>query len=102
MRKDYDEVSRALEKLKVKHNKHIEVYGADNKLRMTGLHETSKIMEFSYGVSNRGASVRIPWHVASWKGTEAYRGYLEDRRPAANCDPYEVIERILRTVVMEE
>ena len=59
---------------------------------MTGLHETCGINEFKYGVADRGASIRIP--------RETYlnqRGYLEDRRPAANCDPYKVTRRIVMT-----
>ena len=50
---------------------------------LTGLHETAPWSEYSYGVSNRGASVRIPWQVAQDK-----KGYIEDRRPNANMDPY--------------
>ena len=60
--------------------------------RLTGLHETAPWDEFSYGVSDRGASVRIPWQVAVDK-----KGYIEDRRPNANCDPYEVTRLIVST-----
>ena len=49
--------------------------------------------EFSYGVSNRGASVRIPWQVEIDK-----KGYIEDRRPNANMDPYVVTRLITDTV----
>lgn len=73
---------------------HIDVYGADNHLRLTGKHETASIMDFSYGVSDRGASIRIPVGVpvAGWKG------YLEDRRPNSAADPYKVAARIIKTV----
>ncbi len=73
---------------------HIEVYGADNDQRLTGLHETQSIDKFSYGVSDRGASIRIPVAtvVNDWKG------WLEDRRPASNADPYKVAGRIIKTV----
>ncbi|MFC2112433.1 glutamine synthetase beta-grasp domain-containing protein [Bacteroidota bacterium] len=73
---------------------HIEVYGADNHKRLTGLHETQSIDKFSYGVSDRGASIRIPVSTidAGWKGR------LEDRRPASNADPYKVAARIVKTV----
>ena len=64
---------------------HIAVYGAGIEDRLTGAHETAPYNKFSYGVSNRGASVRIPRAVA-----EAKRGYIEDRRPNANIDPYVV------------
>ena len=75
------------------HEEHIKVYGAHNEQRLTGLHETQSIDEFSYGISDRGASIRIPVSVpGSWTG------YLEDRRPASNADPYEVAGRIVKTV----
>lgn len=73
---------------------HIAVYGADNDKRLTGKHETQSIDKFSYGVSDRGASIRIPISTieAGWKGR------LEDRRPASNADPYQVAGRIIKTV----
>ena len=75
------------------HKEHIEVYGSNNHMRLTGLHETQSIEKFSYGVSDRGASIRIPVSTANqWKG------YLEDRRPASNADPYRVAQRVIRTV----
>ena len=86
-------ITDACEALSKRHAEHIAVYGADNHLRLTGHHETCGIDTFRYGVADRGASIRIPRHVA----TAGY-GYLEDRRPAANADPYQVCERILRTV----
>jgi glutamine synthetase len=73
---------------------HIEVYGAQNELRLTGKHETAAITDFSYGVSDRGASIRIPL-IAVENG---YKGWLEDRRPASNADPYKVAARIIKTV----
>ena len=73
---------------------HIEVYGADNHLRLTGLHETQAIDEFSYGVSDRGASIRIP--IATVKN--GWKGWLEDRRPNSAADPYRVAARIIKTV----
>ncbi len=75
------------------HQEHIEVYGAHNDQRLTGLHETQAIDKFSYGVSDRGSSIRIPVGTAqNWKG------YLEDRRPASNADPYLVTNRIVLTI----
>ena len=72
----------------------VAVYGADNEQRLTGLHETQSINKFSYGVSDRGASIRIPIAAveAGWKG------WLEDRRPASNADPYKVAANIINTV----
>lgn len=73
---------------------HIDVYGADNHLRLTGKHETASIFDFSYGVSDRGASIRIPVQVPKW----GWKGYLEDRRPNSAADPYKVAARIIKTV----
>jgi len=73
---------------------HIEVYGADNHLRLTGKHETASIMDFTYGVSDRGASIRIPVGVPA----NGWKGYLEDRRPNSAADPYKVAARIVKTV----
>ena len=74
-------------------NEHIAVYGPDNHLRLTGLHETQSIDKFNYGVGNRGASIRIPHSFVN----NGYRGYLEDRRPNSAADPYKVASRILQT-----
>ncbi|WP_421872215.1 glutamine synthetase beta-grasp domain-containing protein [Marinoscillum sp.] len=73
---------------------HIDVYGAYNDQRLTGKHETAAITDFSYGVSDRGASIRIPVYTAN----HGWSGYLEDRRPASNADPYKVAARIIKTV----
>lgn len=73
---------------------HIDVYGAYNDQRLTGAHETAAIDQFSYGVSDRGASIRIPVYTA----THGWSGYLEDRRPASNGDPYQIAARIIKTV----
>lgn len=86
-------IEEACRRLGLKHKEHIEVYGAGNEKRLTGLHETCSINEFRYGVSDRGASIRIPVFTA-----RDGRGYLEDRRPAANMDPYQVCARIIETV----
>lgn len=75
-------------------DEHIAVYGADNHQRLTGKHETQRIDQFSYGVSDRGASIRIP--VATV--TNGWKGWLEDRRPASNADPYKVAAEIIKTV----
>ena len=81
--------------------RHIKAYdpreGKDNERRLTGQHETSSIHDFSAGVANRGASIRIPRQVA-----EDGQGYLEDRRPSSNCDPYAVTEVIVRTTCIDE
>ena len=73
---------------------HIDVYGPDNHLRLTGKHETAAIDQFSYGVSDRGASIRIPV-ITVQKG---WKGWLEDRRPNSAADPYKVAARIIETV----
>jgi len=91
----YAAIITAIEKLGKKHKEHIDVYGMDNDQRMTGKHETADINEFSYGVANRGASVRIP-NVAKIEG----KGYFEDRRPASNMDPYTVTSMIANTTIL--
>ena len=73
---------------------HIDVYGADNDQRLTGLHETQAIDKFSYGISDRGASIRIPIGTVE----NGWKGWLEDRRPASNADPYMVASAIIATV----
>jgi glutamine synthetase len=73
---------------------HIDVYGADNHMRLTGKHETQSIEKYSYGVSDRGASIRIPVGTVE----DGWLGRLEDRRPASNADPYKVAARIIKTV----
>ena len=73
---------------------HISVYGEYNDQRLTGLHETASINDFSYGISDRGASIRIPI-ITVEKG---WKGWLEDRRPASNGDPYKIAGRIVKTV----
>ncbi|KAL1116985.1 hypothetical protein AAG570_004313 [Ranatra chinensis] len=95
------EIEKAIDKLSKQHLRHIQAYdpheGKDNERRLTGRHETSSIHDFSAGVANRGASVRIPRSCAEEK-----KGYLEDRRPASNCDPYAVTEALIRTICLDE
>ncbi|RUS82437.1 hypothetical protein EGW08_009783 [Elysia chlorotica] len=94
-------IEEAIGKLSKHHVRHIKAYdpreGKDNERRLTGHHETSSIHDFSAGVANRGASIRIPRQVA-----EEGFGYLEDRRPSSNCDPYAVTEVLVRTTVLSE
>ena len=73
---------------------HIAVYGEYNDERLTGKHETASITDFSYGVSDRGASIRIPIMTVE----KGWKGWLEDRRPASNADPYKVAAVIVKTV----
>ena len=86
-------IKDTMSKLEKNHTEHIEVYGLFNDMRLTGAHETSSIHDFSYGFSTRDTSIRIPAQ-ALVEG----RGYFEDRRPASNCDPYQVTQRMLETV----
>ena len=82
------------EKLGAVHEQGIASYGSDNDMRLTGLHETQSIDTFSFGVSDRGASIRIPIYTVE----HDWNGYLEDRRPASNADPYKVIAHIVSTL----
>lgn len=93
MRESYDPIIAACEALGKKADYHIKQYGAGIEQRLTGLHETAPWTEYNYGVSDRGASVRIPWQVA-----RDGKGYIEDRRPNANMDPYVVTALITETV----
>ncbi|KAL3776846.1 hypothetical protein ACHAWO_004251 [Cyclotella atomus] len=87
-------IKKAIYKLAAKHQEHIAVYGEGNELRLTGKHETASIDQFSFGVANRGASVRIG------RDTEAEgMGYFEDRRPSSNADPYLVTGKIMATIM---
>ena len=82
-----------MKKLESRHVEHIAVYGEGNEERLTGRHETGDIDKFSYGVADRGGSIRIPRQVA-----KDGKGYFEDRRPASNADPYQITGIIVETV----
>jgi len=73
---------------------HIAVYGPDNHMRLTGKHETASIHQFSYGVADRGASIRVPHSFVN----NGYKGYLEDRRPNSQGDPYQIASQVLKTI----
>lgn len=94
-------IEKAIEKLSKRHMEHIKAYdprgGKDNERRLVGRLETSSIDKFSWGVADRSTSVRIPRGVA-----KAGKGYLEDRRPSSNMDPYSVCNIILRTILLDE
>ncbi len=87
-------IEALLEGFRLFHADHLEVYGAYNYERLTGAHETASFDTFSYGVSDRGASIRIPVSTIQ----NGWKGYLEDRRPASNADPYRIAARIIETV----
>merc|ERR1719316_867682 len=88
----YDVILKVCEAFGKVAEEHIAEYGEGNDKRLTGNHETCSIKEFKFGVADRGASIRIP------RSAEASgKGYMEDRRPAANCDPYRVSARVLKT-----
>ncbi|MBP6506769.1 MAG: glutamine synthetase, partial [Opitutaceae bacterium] len=76
-------------------DEHIAVYGPENHLRLTGLHETQSIDKFTFGLADRGASVRMPHSFVN----NDYKGYLEDRRPNSAADPYLVAGRIVKTIL---
>lgn len=86
-----DFIKGICEKFRGRHEEHIASYGSENDQRLTGLHETQSIDKFSFGVSDRGASIRIPVGTVQ----NGWKGYLEDRRPASNADPYKVTSKIL-------
>ena len=90
--KEYFEALMAAFQANIK--EHIAVYGPDNHLRLTGLHETQSIDKFSYGLSDRGASIRMPVNFIK----KGYTGYLEDRWPNSEADPYQIVSRVLKTI----
>jgi glutamine synthetase len=92
MRESYDAIVIAAEALGERALEHIDNYGSGIRERLTGAHETARWDTFSWGASDRGASVRIPWAVE-----KAKKGWLEDRRPNANMDPYVVTRMIMET-----
>ena len=89
----FEKLMAAFDKYK---EEHIAASSPGNHLRLTGLHETQSIDKFNYGVANRGASIRIPH---SFVKNDAYRGYLEDRRPNSQGDPYKIVSRVLKTIL---
>ena len=95
MREDYEPIIVACEALGAvgKPEEHLVGYGSGIEFRLTGEHETQRYDQYSYGVSDRGASVRIPWQVA-----REGKGYIEDRRPNANADPYVVTALMTNTI----
>lgn len=90
-----EEIYKKIELLEKKHKEHMEVYGKDNELRLTGKHETSGYNSFSYGKANRGSSIRI-----GNKTIQDGYGYFEDRRPSSNMDPYLVTAKIFETTCL--
>ena len=89
-------INNAIEKLSFKHDEHMALYGSGNELRMTGKYETAQFDKFTSGIANRTASIRIPNTTIKNK-----KGYLEDRRPSSNMDPYLVTGIIFNTTVLE-
>jgi len=86
-------IEEAMTKLEARHKEHMKVYGEGNEARMTGAHETASFDKFTWGIANRGASVRVNRACA-----EEGKGYFEDRRPASNADPYQITGMIVETL----
>ena len=95
MRRTWSKTKMAflMQSFEEQHQVHILGYGEDNEKRLTGAHETQHINTFSWGVGDRGASIRVPNSVEQ----NDWNGYIEDRRPASNCDPYVVTKLIVET-----
>jgi len=90
--KGWDSIQKLISALSKRHSEHISVYGSGLNKRLTGLHETCDIFTFKSGERDRGASIRIPDLVSKKR-----YGYIEDRRPGANCDPYAVATELVKT-----
>ncbi len=84
----------ACDKLEAKHDEHIAVYGVGNEDRLTGENETASFDEFKSGIGDRTASIRIPQSIKN----KTTQGYIEDRRPSANANPYIVVEKLIDTI----
>ena len=91
----WDAIQKQVEKLGKRHAVHVAAYGEGNERRLTGKHETSSIHDFSWGVANRGCSIRVGRMVPVEKS-----GYYEDRRPASNLDPYQVTRLLVETTLL--
>ncbi|GMH08376.1 hypothetical protein Nepgr_010216 [Nepenthes gracilis] len=99
MREDggFEVIKKAILNLSLRHKDHISAYGEGNERRLTGKHETASIGTFSWGVANRGCSIRVG------RETEKQgKGYLEDRRPASNMDPYIVTSLLAESTLLWE
>ena len=94
MREGYAAIEAACKAIGKRVDAHIKGYGADIESRLTGAHETAPYNKFSYGVADRGASIRVPHSFVN----NGYKGYLEDRRPNSQGDPYAIASQILKTV----
>ena len=94
MRDGYESVEKAVKALGAKWELHVKNYGHGIEERLTGKHETAPWNKFSYGIADRGASIRVPHSFVN----NGYKGYLEDRRPNSQGDPYQIASQILKTV----
>jgi glutamine synthetase len=90
-------IEEAVLALSKRHGEHIAQYGFNNEQRLTGKHETCDIHTFRSGVADRGSSIRIPRSVST-QGC----GYLEDRRPGANANPYAVSSMLVETICIRK
>ena len=86
-------ITDMLKKFELKHRLHIKLYGKGNQKRLTGHHETSSVTKFTWGTGSRDTSFRIPSQTVADNG----KGYIEDRRPASNIDPYVVTAALFDT-----
>ncbi len=86
-------IEKAMESLAKRHKEHMQVYGEGNEARMTGAHETASYDKFTWGIANRGSSVRVNRQCA-----DEGKGYFEDRRPASNGDPYQITGMVVETL----
>mmetsp|Transcript_8528 Transcript_8528/g.14382 ORF Transcript_8528/g.14382 Transcript_8528/m.14382 type:complete len:127 (+) Transcript_8528:908-1288(+) len=95
--KGMEYIAEMMRRFEYRHPVHMKLYGIDNEKRLTGIHETSSYKDFSYGAGNRAASFRIPTSTMKANG----KGYIEDRRPASNIDPYCVSSIVYDTGCLE-
>ena len=94
----YDYFTAIFNSFGSRHEDHIKAYGSNNNLRLTGEYETQSIDKFSWGISDRGSSIRVPQATVN----NGWKGYVEDRRPASNGDPYRIMKVISESVNQAE
>ena len=98
----YRHIKKAVDKLAITPQANLFKYydrhgGEDNKARLIGDHFIPSYNEFSSGMADKYVSVRIPVRCA-----EQGRGYLEERRPISDCDPYEATLAFMKAIYTDE
>ncbi|XP_048136179.1 glutamine synthetase, chloroplastic-like [Rhodamnia argentea] len=93
----FEVIKKAILNLPLRHKEPVSTYGEGNERRLARKHKTANVDKFSWGVANRGCSIR------GGRDTEKHgEGYFEDRRPASNMDPYIGTSLLAETTILWE